>query len=416
MNKKILIIVISIIVVILVAIGAVVLVKNTNSNDSNVNVSENEENKENKVKDGEFSFIYNYNELTEEWWNSLNNEAKAYGFTNREVLENRTEKDLGNLTGKLSVRPVDFIEYLKIGYKLITIKGEYYSLEAKNNTFLIPSQMKIIDDNINTISAELRFYVLGSDLFPYEISLRVDNNPRDVKLIDNEWKIVSTSNNGAIRYDAYYPVNTDYCLHLEFPYTYLEEAFKDLDESTRKQYKAKYPYDKDDLEELVNKTVKVFSLNKLDGTTVDELSLNVKLNDIQLDNKTIVHINNTKLTFWQSGAESTVGSMFKKDSIITAYNANNEIVYITEYSSDKSVDSLLSYLSLLKKEYKYNGRDMYIVYYSDDASEAYKGQYYGIMFKIDNTWYKVSGKDTVAPTIDVDAWISSMCNGVVTFK
>lgn len=414
MNKK--IIIISIIVAILVGIGVVVLVKNTNTDESNTNISQNKKNQENEVKDGKFSFIYNYNDLTEEWWNTLNDEWKDYGFTNIKVLENRTEKALGNLTGKLSVRPVDFIEYLKIGYESIMIKDEYYSLEIKNNTFLIPNQIKIIDDNINNVSAELRFYILGSDLFPYEISLMVDDNPRDIELINNEWKIVSTSNNGTIGYDAYYPVNTDYCLHLTFPYAYLEEGLKDLDERTREYYKTKRPYDEKDLEELVNKTVKVFALSKLNGTTVDKLSLNVKLNDIQLDNNTTVHMNNTKMISWHSGTGNVVGKIFEKDSVITAYNSNNEMVYVTEYSSDKSVDSLFSYLNLSKKEYNYNGRDMYIVYYNDEATEMFRGKYYGILFKIGDIWYEVNGSKTVEPTIDVNSWIKNMCSGVITFK
>lgn len=92
------IIIISIIVTILVRIGVIVSVKDTNTDESNTNISQNKENQEKEVKDGEIRFIYNYNDLTEEWWNTLNDEWKDYGFTNRKVLENRTEKELGNLT------------------------------------------------------------------------------------------------------------------------------------------------------------------------------------------------------------------------------------------------------------------------------------------------------------------------------
>lgn len=408
MNKK---IIIFIIVAILVAIGAIVLVKNTNTNGINTNVLENKEKQESEIKTGEFSFIYNYNELLEEWWDSPNSEWLE--FTNRDAFEIRAEENLGNISGKLQVRPVDFTEYLKIGYESITIKDEYYSLEAKNNTFLIPQQIKVLDDDINS---ELKFYVLGTDLYTYEIKLMVDKNPKNVELNNNNWKIVSEESKGSLYYNAYYPINTDYCLHLEFPYVVLEQTLKELDENTREYYKTNCPYNEKDLEELVNKTVEVFSLNKLQGTTIDKLSFNVELNDIELDNKTTVHMSNTKMISWHSGSVDVVGRLSEKDSVITVYNSNNEMVFITEYSTDKDVNSYLSYLDFSMKEYNYNGRDIYIVYYNDNAIEKYRGKYYGIMFKIDDIWYEIDGSKAVDLTTDVDAWINGMCNGVVSFK
>lgn len=410
MNKKIVIIIVSLIVASLVGIGVIVLVKNTNA-------SKNNENQESKFETGKFSFIYNYNDISDEWWNSINSELKEFEYTNRKVFELRAEKSLGNVNGKLSVRPVDFKENLRIGYESVTKKEEYYSLELKNNTFLIPERIKVIDDNINNVSSELKFYVLGSDLFIYMVSLRVDYNPKNVVLDNNNWKIISNEVNGTITYDAYYPINTDYCLHLQFPNAISSQELKDMNEKSREYYKNQMPYNEDDLKELVNKTVEVFSLSKIEGTDINnQTTFNVNLNDIELDNNTKIIINNTKMKNWHSGAENVAAKTSEKNSVIDLYNSNNELVYITEYSQDKDIDSYLSYINISLKEYNYNGRNIYIAYYNNKANKDYIGKYDGIMFKIDNTWYRIKSSKLVEPSIDVDAWINNMCKGVVSFQ
>lgn len=106
-----------------------------------------------------------------------------------------------------------------------------------------------------------------------------------------------------------------------------------------------------------------------------------------------------------------------KDTVILAYNSNNKAVEITEYNKNSSKDSIFSSFSTLGlKEYTYKNRDIYIVYGTDKS--IYKGKNIGILFEIDGIVYNVSClfETTDSTETNLDSWIESMCDGIITFK
>lgn len=376
MNKKILITIISIIVTILIGIGAVVLVKNTatdmdiDTNKNNTNVSENKESEKNEEyeeekKEEEFSFIYDYNTIIE-------NE-------NKDGLE------------KLYNRPVDFTTYLYEG-------GKYYLFIANNNTFLIPLGITRYDPG--------QFFVLGSDSRYYLVSAGVqDYNITDLELEANNWKIVAKDTGEKIMYSAYYPINDKKYVYISFPDVF-KKNIENMDEYTKNYYKVNYPYNEADIKELVNKTIEIFSLNKVEGKPLNNGASNVKMGDIELDSNTTLHMNNIEVLLWarKSG-----------HNLITTNDANDKMMYISEYDTIKNLENDLEDGNLAKKEYKYNGRDMYILYYNNEQNSFSHGKYIGIMFEAGGVWYTFS-QSGVDPSINVDEWINSMCNGKITFK
>lgn len=408
MNKKYLIIIIALVAVLLVGIGAVLLVSNKDhkkglidgNSSSNSNISSNNES---EIMSDDFKFILDMSELTNEWWNSINKEWETFEFTNKKVYDIRWEKVLGNPDGQLQICPVGFTENIKVGYESITARDEYYSLTIKDNKFLIPQQIKVINDDVTNASAELDFYVLGNDLWFYNVSLNVDNNPSDIELIEGNWKTVYNEKNGYIDVDSYYPINVDYCLHISYP-VYTQDG--------------RIKIEKDVLKKLADNVTSLISLTKINDTkNVDNLSFSVEHNDIQLDENTIVLMKNMKIKSWHSGAGDVVGNIFEGDTVITAYNSNNDWISITEYKKDKDMQYYLSYLDLAMKEYNYNGRNIYITYYTDEATDTYKGKADSIMFKINDIWYSVAGIKAIdLSQTDVNTWIKTMCDGVISFK
>ena len=184
------------------------------------------------------------------------------------------------------------------------------------------------------------FYVLGSNLYPYEVKLIIENIPDDIQLTDSKWEISKKENYGEFHYNAYYPIKKDYCLKLEFPNIASDGNINSMNENTKEYYLANHPYKQNDLDELVNKTVKLFSLKKIDRASVDTRSFIVNSNDIKLDNKTIVLLNNLKMITWHSGAENVTGKKDERNSVIVGYNSNNERIYITEYSKDTYIENI----------------------------------------------------------------------------
>ena len=162
MKKKILIIVLVVIIVIAILIGAIVIVNNVtntgnNENSASIN-SNNSEGENSQVASSEFSFIFDFYELSEEWWNTPNEDWGDVGYTNREIYDNRAESEIGNTTGKLRMRPLDFSEY-------INLDSEYYVLEVQNNNFLTPEYLSTLSEEKMYNNNRLFLYALGTDLF-----------------------------------------------------------------------------------------------------------------------------------------------------------------------------------------------------------------------------------------------------------
>lgn len=407
MNKKFLIIIIASVIILLVGIGAVLLVNNTNNKTGEIDSTESSNISSNNKTENmseDFKFILDMSKLTDEWWNSINKEWETFEYTNKKVYDTRWEKELGNSSGKLQIRPIGFTETIKVGYESITARDDYYTLTIKDNEFLVPQQIKVINDKVSNVSSELDFFVLGNDLWFYNVSLKVDNNPANIELVEGNWKTVYNEKNGYIDADSYYPINVDYCLHISYPVSTQDGGIK---------------IEKNVLKELADNVTSLISLNKTNNPSNenDTLSFKVEHDDIELDANTIVLMKNMKIKSWHSGAKDISGGISEGDTVITAYNSNNDWTYITEYERNKDLNYYLSYSDLAMKEYNYNGRNIYITYYTDEALDTYKGKYHSIMFKIDDIWYDVTGINVIDPNqTDVNTWIKTMCDGVISFK
>ena len=373
----------------------------TDSSNNESNVSNNESK---EISEG-FKFIYDINKISDEWWNSVNEEWNIedyYVRTNKEIYDLGWEGRIGNTTGKLKIRPVGFTENIKIGYKSSNSGKDYYSLTVKDNNFLIPKRIRPISEN----SDEMEFYVLGNNLEFYNIELSVDDNPKGIELTEGSWKTVSYEDNEKHSYayiNSYYPINSDYCLQITYP-------SKSSNSNTEIEVK--------DLKELADKVTSLISLEKMqDQSYMKYATFKVNQDDIKLDDNTTVLMSSMKMTDWNSGA---TGANKQKDTIIFTCNSRNNSVEILECNKNEDFDSVSSsllnqsYLGL--KEYKYMNRDIYIIYGTDKY--PFKGKYVGILFEIDGTIYEVTSlAEGIDPTqSDVDSWIKNMCEEVISFK
>lgn len=411
MNKKVLIIIITVVFVLLVGIGIFMVIGNKSGKDNGGTTGINMTNKESAIMSDEFQFILDMDKISEEWWNSINESMKEFNYTNNKVYNTKKEGTLGSSSGKLQVCPAGFTESIKIG-------NEYYSLNVASNNFLTPEQIKIINTDVKNISSKMKFYVLGNDLNFYNVNLSIDKKTSDVELDDGNWKTVSNEKDGKFYLNSYYPINSNYCLHIEFPTTIAEESWNDMNEATKNHYKSNFPYDEKDLEELAESVTSLVSLKKInDSNTTDKLTINVELDDIKLDNNTTVLMNTMKMISWHSGAEDVASSKLSRgDTVIIAYNTNGGKTTLTEYNASKNMDDYFSITNIELKEYNYEGKDIYISYYTDKATtKTFRGKYRGIMFKIDDIWYEISGTELIDPTqTDVNEWIKNLCDGVIS--
>ena len=417
MKKKILIIVLVVIIVIAILIGAIVIVNNVtntgnNENSASIN-SNNSEGENSQVASSEFSFIFDFYELSEEWWNTPNEDWGDVGYTNREIYDNRAESEIGNTTGKLRMRPLDFSEY-------INLDSEYYVLEVQNNNFLTPEYLSTLSEEKMYNNNRLFLYALGTDLFLHEVRLNVDTIPANVELNNEKWKMVSTEKGMFMNFDAYYKINDEYCIHLEFPTPILEKEWNNMSEDDKDYYEPKYPYSEEDVEELVNKTMQTISVKKAEENIEDAELINVKLDDIKLDENITINMSTMKIISWSSDTEGTGPQVAIGQNIMILENANNDVISLSEYraSSEENMKEFQQeYKSREMEEYIYNNKQIYVTYYSDDAVEQLRGKYFGIMFQVDGRWYEIFNMGETAVDsndLDIDSWVSNMLEGIIS--
>ena len=362
----------------------------SSNNESNVSNNESKETSEG------FKFIYDINKISDEWWNAVNTDRSVgdIKLTNKEVYESVAKYTIGNTTGKLNTHPVGFTENITIAYETYGRAKEHYTLTVNDNNFLIPKKLYVINNSDST----LEFYVLGNDVYLYEVSLSIEKNPSDIELTEGSWKTEYREKDSYAAISSFYPINSDYCLEISYP-----------SKSPASSIKA------EDLKQLADKVTSLISLKNVQDTTNESYNtLKVMHDDVKLDDNTIVNMKNMKIANWRSIVK---GVDDNKDTVILAYNSNNKAVEITEYNKNSSKDSIFSSFSTLGlKEYTYKNRDIYIVYGTDKS--IYKGKNIGILFEIDGIVYNVSYlfETTDSTETNLDSWIESMCDGIITFK
>jgi hypothetical protein len=343
-----------------------------------------------------YEFLDNFNNIGDGWWASTN--VKDLEKTNLDMLEISNEFMLGNVRGKLRIKPVDCSMPMMIN-------GDIYMLKFKNNNCLFPMQFKNLDSKVHTESASLGVVVLTKGLQSFCSTIAIVDNPGDdcSTFPKMDWTVVPRVNeNGDTAFALYYPIDDTYCL-----------IFKLFDFYVPKN-SANSP-DVDDMKDLIRILTSTISVEKFAGGTT--VAGSATLDDVNLDSNIIVHLKNAKIVNWDSGAGAILDKSFEKDVHLSIYNAKNKSILITEYDLKKDIDAHCAEMGWSKSEYTYNGKDMYVYRYDDDAEESLRGRYIGIMFNINDAWYSVCytsrSFDEVA---DFDAWITEMIDGVLTIS
>lgn len=257
-------------------------------------------------------------------------------------------------------------------------------------------------------------------MFLHEVRLNVDTIPANVELNNEEWKMVSTEKGMFMNFDAYYKINDEYCIHLEFPTPILEKEWNNMSEDDKDYYEPKYPYSEEDVEELVNKTMQTISVKKAEENIEDAELINVKLDDIKLDENITINMSTMKIISWSSDTEGTGPQVAIGQNIMILENANNDVISLSEYraSSEENMKEFQQeYKSREMEEYIYNNKQIYVTYYSDDAVEQLRGKYFGIMFQVDGRWYEIFNMGETAVDsndLDIDSWVSNMLEGIIS--
>ena len=351
------------------------------ANNSDMNGNSDTNNDTNLLSDDEFemgadrfSFIYDLDKLTDEGTNFLDEEDKY-------LIDLRWGSKIGNPHGQLHIRPVGFSENVKVW-------ADYYKLTVKSNKFLIPQKLEVISYN----SGSLYFYILGNDWVFYNVQLDIDSIPHGIELTQGSWHTEFIDLDDCVNAKSYYQIDDDYCLRIDYMFGVSEEVMR----------------------ELVDKVTTLITFEKISDTEdVNIGTFSVELDEIKLDENIAVRMD--RLVCWHSGAEENFSSIFAGDSVVNAKNTSGNWTYVTEFSKDKDMDEYLSYLDITLKEYSYHGRDIYIGYYTDESNDFFYGKYIGIFFEIDGIFYEVAGGKAMDPSeIDVDTWISTMCDGVIS--
>ena len=351
------------------------------ANNSDMNGNSDTNNDTNLSSDDEFemgadrfSFIYDLDKLTDEGTNFLDEEDKY-------LIDLRWGSKIGNPHGQLHIRPVGFSENVKVW-------ADYYKLTVKSNKFLIPQKLEVISYN----SGCLYFYILGNDWVFYNVQLDIDSIPHGIELTQGSWHTEFIDLDNCVNAKSYYQIDDDYCLRIDYMFGVSEEVMR----------------------ELVDKVTTLITFEKISDTEDVNIGIfSVELDEIKLDENIAVRMD--RLVCWHSGAEENYSSIFAGDSVVNAKNTSGNWTYVTEFSKDKDMDEYLSYLDMALKEYSYHGRDIYIGYYTDESNDFFNGKYIGIFFEVDGILYEVAGGKAMDPSeIDVDTWISTMCDGVIS--
>ncbi|MCH5338343.1 MAG: sigma-70 family RNA polymerase sigma factor [Acetatifactor sp.] len=351
------------------------------ANNSDMNGNSDTNNDTNLSSDDEFemgadrfSFIYDLDKLTDEGTNFLDEEDKY-------LIDLRWGSKIGNPHGQLHIRPVGFSENVKVW-------ADYYKLTVKSNKFLIPQKLEVISYN----SGCLYFYILGNDWVFYNVQLDIDSIPHGIELTQGSWHTEFIDLDNCVNAKSYYQIDDDYCLRIDYMFGVSEEVMR----------------------ELVDKVTTLITFEKISDTEDVNIGIfSVELDEIKLDENIAVRMD--RLVCWHSGAEENYSSIFAGDSVVNAENTSGNWTYVTEFSKDKDMDEYLSYLDMALKEYSYHGRDIYIGYYTDESNDFFNGKYIGIFFEVDGILYEVAGGKAMDPSeIDVDTWISTMCDGVIS--
>lgn len=410
MIKKILLILTLCIVLV---VGLVACGKNKNGLSNNVETNKVMNSEETLVGSEEYQFIFDYYKLTDEWWKNKNDEGTIGDFimTNRDVFKVNSSRELGNIDGKLSVRPIDFQVPITVND---TNNNEYYIMKLSNNKFIFPQNLTKLDNHENDESSIMTMFLLDNKLMPYKFHISIEKIPNKVPNKIGEWvKLyekpkrnntdidiseinIFGENNSGEYIKLYYLLNEQYCLSLSTNSNiYIKNA----------NMTAGY----EDIDKFTENLIKTISIHK-----VEEKDAVIKIfeEDIKLDNKTTIHVKDRIIEYWSSGAASITEDLFEKDNEMSILNKEGNIINIREYDKSKDIDELLTRREIKKEEFDYKGNKVYLCKHNNSVQNEYSS----FMFEINGTWYDVGYKYDVQKDVsDINIWINNMINGVIVF-
>lgn len=391
----------------IIVVATVLIVMGINSNSNKNEISENQNNSSaGSLETSKFSYIYNFSEISDEFWNAENEYWAEYNvsMTNKEAVEGFTSNSIGNLLGNIAVKTTGFSQTVDIknGYET-----EFYTLNLKQNDFLFMRQIEVLGNSSSAYDDQLYFYVIGNDLKPYQINFDIEKNPKDVELNEGEWIMQDKGSELGFNCYAFYKINDDYCLQIKFPDVITDEGLNKFNK-TREEY----PQDEADVKELREKVTSLITLTKnTDQKRPDERYFTVTAEDCEIAEGITVTFNKMKLSSWHSG---NTNSNRSNNPLITVLGLR----YIEEYSNKSELDEYINSNDVAMKEYTYKNKNIYIVYFTDEALDEYRGKYTGIVINNGDSWYQIAAfSDICDPTTsDVDAWIEELCTDMISFK
>ena len=383
----------------------------SNSSVDSVNSSNSSSNSSNSIIEDtkDFSFMYDFYATSEDYWNSKENkEYSTYnqlGYDNRRIFENFAGKKVGNVWSNLSHKTLGFSGIISASQEdNYTI--DHYILNLENNKFLFAEKVEIINDQVPMSSSTLNLYVIGNDLKPYEISLSFEYLPEDITLEEDKWTINEFRDGEYFSINAYYKLNSKYCLQLDFPDVYPSDP-------TNEKYSSliAYPYNESDIKELANKVTSLITLSKTSDIP-EYREFTVSTDDINVADYATINLSTITYKSWYSG-----GSADKPPSV-DVYTSNHEWIGISEFDTEENLKAQMSSSEMDLKEYSYNNATIYIAYNNDDASESLRGRYVSIILKDGDIWYSFTPRiNSFDPNSgDTNDWIKKTLDGLVTFK
>ena len=384
--------------------------------DENVETNQAINKEEAAVESNEYQFIFDFFSFTDDWWKEKNesNSIGDFVMTNKDVFELCSSKDLGNVCGQLSLKPIDFQVPIVIEN---TSNDNYYIINFTNNKFIFPQELKMIDSKLNNVSSMLTLSLIDNKLMPYVFNLKVDSTPTSLKNKVGDWVELNEkqkTNNSINVDDLFTNKNDEIGEYRKLYYVFDEKYCLSLSTNSNIYMKnAEMTAGVEDIESFINNFLKTVSIEKVEK---QDAVIKIFEDNVILSNGTEICLNNKVVERWTSGASNVTSGIFEKDNVISIYNQNGHVINIREYDKEKDIDELLHYLGLTKEEYDYRGKKIYLCKYSDDVISQQQS-YVSFMFEVDNVWYNVDYQyDMQIDQADVNAWIDKMIEGVININ
>ncbi len=352
-------------------------------------------------------FVFEFSKIKEEYWNKTN-ENSIINQTNKEVLNNNIDSDIGDIWGPLAIKTTGFTENIQIG-------SNYYTLNLKNNDFLFVNSIPLLNDDVNKASSIINAFVLGKDLKTYNISISIENKKIDTQMELNKWITNITDTNDIYSITAYYKIDDTYYLKVDIP-DYFSDEFLEKNTSQKRE---NYPYTKKDVDNLMDKVLSLISLTKGQGK-LDTSYFTVNKENYKFKNGITMNFNSMKIVSWDSGNKDSLYSMLQAQPCLSIDRINYKRVFMYQWNGKSSYDKYLNTNNYLLKEYEYQGKKFYIEYFSDEEEyEELRGKYVGISFQDGDYYYSISsiGYKNVDPnTLDINNWFKNLTDELLIFE